>query len=150
MIGGDVTLTVFVLGNVIESIMSAAAGSGSKDDFPVLGAEHALFGIDQGLFVFGPQDEVVVVLVIDEVEFIHRREFGAFDIFHAELDEGKSGFGEKWSRFCLAAIAEPRRQAILQPEAKIVSGYELGMASYAGVLSESELKSVILYIQSLK
>jgi hypothetical protein len=51
-----------------------------------------------------------------------------------------------------SAIADEAylRQAILQPEAKIVSGYDLGMASYAGVLSESELKSVILYIQSLK
>jgi cytochrome c2 len=51
-----------------------------------------------------------------------------------------------------SAIADEAylRQAILQPEAQIVSGYELGMASYAGVLSESELKSVILYIQSLK
>jgi cytochrome c2 len=51
-----------------------------------------------------------------------------------------------------SAIADEAylRQAILQPEAKIVSGYELGMASYAGVLSESELKSVIFYIQSLK
>lgn len=51
-----------------------------------------------------------------------------------------------------SAIADEAylRQAILQPEAKIVSGYDLGMASYAGVLTESELKSVILYIQSLK
>ena len=91
--GGDVALAVFILGDVIESIMPATAGSGGEDDFPVLGAQHALFGIDQGLLVFGSQHKVVVVLVIDEVEFIHRRQLGALDIFDAKLDEGESCFG---------------------------------------------------------
>jgi mono/diheme cytochrome c family protein len=45
------------------------------------------------------------------------------------------------------------REAILEPAAKIVAGYEkngVGMPSYAGVLSDAQVESVILYIRSLK
>jgi glucose/arabinose dehydrogenase/mono/diheme cytochrome c family protein len=44
------------------------------------------------------------------------------------------------------------RQSILEPAAKIVEGYERGevsMPSYAGVLSESQVQSLILFIKSL-
>ena len=44
------------------------------------------------------------------------------------------------------------RQSILEPGAKIVEGYErgeVGMPSYAGVLSESQIQSLILFIKSL-
>jgi cytochrome c551/c552 len=40
--------------------------------------------------------------------------------------------------------------AILEPAKEIVEGYALGMGSYAGVLDEAELKSILLYIRSLK
>jgi cytochrome c2 len=45
------------------------------------------------------------------------------------------------------------RESILQPAAKVVSGYERGevsMPSYAGVLTDSQLDSLILFIKSLK
>jgi len=44
------------------------------------------------------------------------------------------------------------RQSILEPGAKIVEGYERGevsMPSYAGVLSDSQIESLILFIRSL-
>lgn len=52
------------------------------------------------------------------------------------------------------ATADDRylREAILEPSAKVVSGYErgeVGMPSYAGVLTDREIESIILYIKSL-
>jgi mono/diheme cytochrome c family protein len=44
------------------------------------------------------------------------------------------------------------RQSILEPNAKIVEGYERGevsMPSYAGVLSDSQIESIVLFIKSL-
>ena len=44
-------------------------------------------------------------------------------------------------------------EAILEPAAKIATGYErgeAGMPSYAGVLSQAQLDAIILYIKSLK
>lgn len=44
------------------------------------------------------------------------------------------------------------RQSILEPSAKIVEGYERGevsMPSYAGVLSDSQIESIVLFIKSL-
>jgi len=44
------------------------------------------------------------------------------------------------------------RQSILEPGAKIVEGYERGevsMPSYAGVLTDSQVQSLILFIRSL-
>ncbi len=41
-------------------------------------------------------------------------------------------------------------EAMLEPDKTIVEGYAVGMASYAGVLSDAELQSVILYIRTLK
>lgn len=41
-------------------------------------------------------------------------------------------------------------ESILKPDKVIVEGYELGMGSYAGVLGEDEIASIVLYIKSLK
>jgi len=45
------------------------------------------------------------------------------------------------------------RESILQPAAKVVSGYERGevsMPPYEGVLTDSQLDSLVLFIKSLK
>jgi hypothetical protein len=45
------------------------------------------------------------------------------------------------------------RESILEPSAKIVSGYERGesgMPSYKGVLTASQIESIILFIKTLK
>jgi glucose/arabinose dehydrogenase/cytochrome c2 len=45
------------------------------------------------------------------------------------------------------------RESILEPTAKVVTGFNrtgMGMPSFAGVLTEQQLESVILYIKSLK
>jgi cytochrome c2 len=45
------------------------------------------------------------------------------------------------------------RESILDPTAKVVQGFEksdAGMASYAGVLTESQIQALILYIKTLR
>ena len=45
------------------------------------------------------------------------------------------------------------RESILEPTAKVVTGFGrigMGMPSYAGVLTEQQLESVLLFIKSLK
>ena len=42
------------------------------------------------------------------------------------------------------------RESILNPGAKVVAGYEAGMPSFAGVLTDAQIDSVILYIKSLR
>jgi glucose/arabinose dehydrogenase/mono/diheme cytochrome c family protein len=45
------------------------------------------------------------------------------------------------------------REAILEPAAKLATGYErgeAGMPSYAGVLSQAQLDAIVLYIKSLR
>jgi cytochrome c2 len=42
------------------------------------------------------------------------------------------------------------RESILNPSAKVVSGYEAGMPSFAGVLTDAQIDSLILYIKSLR
>ena len=45
------------------------------------------------------------------------------------------------------------RESMLEPSAKVVSGYEkgeAGMPSYAGVLTDQQIESIILFIKSLK
>jgi glucose/arabinose dehydrogenase/mono/diheme cytochrome c family protein len=51
------------------------------------------------------------------------------------------------------ADADYLRQSILEPTARIVSGFDqsdAGMPSYGGVLTDAEIEALILYIQSLK
>jgi cytochrome c2 len=42
------------------------------------------------------------------------------------------------------------RESILNPSAKVVTGYEAAMPSFAGVLTDPQIESVILYIKSLR
>ena len=45
------------------------------------------------------------------------------------------------------------RESILEPGAKVVAGYErlgMGMPSFAGVLTDAQIESIILFIKSLK
>jgi mono/diheme cytochrome c family protein len=51
-----------------------------------------------------------------------------------------------------AAVADEDylRTAILDPDTEILEGYQVGMASYAGVLDDAQIDSLILYIQSLR
>ena len=42
------------------------------------------------------------------------------------------------------------RESILNPAAKVVAGYEPGMPSFAGVLTDAQIDSLILYIKSLR
>jgi mono/diheme cytochrome c family protein len=45
------------------------------------------------------------------------------------------------------------REAILDPGARVVSGYErtgMGMPSFAGVLTDAQIKSIVMYIKSLR
>jgi hypothetical protein len=44
------------------------------------------------------------------------------------------------------------RESMLQPSAKVVAGYERGevsMPSYAGVLTDQQIESLVLFIKSL-
>jgi cytochrome c2 len=41
-------------------------------------------------------------------------------------------------------------ESMLEPNKVIVKGYALGMGSYSGVLSESEIQSIVLFIRSLE
>jgi mono/diheme cytochrome c family protein len=44
-------------------------------------------------------------------------------------------------------------ESILQPTAKVVTGYErgeAGMPSYAGVLTDAQIESILLFIGTLK
>jgi mono/diheme cytochrome c family protein len=53
----------------------------------------------------------------------------------------------------VAADEDYLRESILQPSAKVVTGYERGesgMPSYAGVLTEPQIESIVLFIKSLK
>ena len=50
-------------------------------------------------------------------------------------------------------VAYQETRAPFEPSAKVVSGYErgeVGMPSYAGVLTDREIESIILFIKSLK
>lgn len=47
------------------------------------------------------------------------------------------------------ADEEYLRRAITEPAAQIVEGYQEGMPAYLGVLNDSEIESIILYIRSL-
>ncbi len=42
------------------------------------------------------------------------------------------------------------KESILNPGAKITRGYEIGMPNYSGILTDAQIESLVLYIQSLK
>lgn len=41
------------------------------------------------------------------------------------------------------------RESILEPSKKVVKGYNAEMPSYAGVLNDADMESIILYISTL-
>lgn len=69
--------------------------------------------------------------------------------------KGLYGGERTFGNSAVRAIADEAylRESILEPTAKIVSGYERGesgMPSYAGVLTDSQIESIIEFIKSLK
>jgi glucose/arabinose dehydrogenase/mono/diheme cytochrome c family protein len=69
--------------------------------------------------------------------------------------KGLFGSSRTYAKGVLRATADEAylREAILDPAAKVVTGYERGesgMPSYAGVLDDRQVESVILFIQTLK
>jgi mono/diheme cytochrome c family protein len=69
--------------------------------------------------------------------------------------KGLYGSERSYARGSLKAVADEAylREAILEPAAKITTGFErgeAGMPSYAGVLTQAQLDSIILFIKSLK
>ena len=53
----------------------------------------------------------------------------------------------------VTATTEYLRESILNPAAKVTKGYnpkDVGMPSYRGILPDSDIESLLLYIQSLK
>ncbi|MGH9374375.1 MAG: DUF6797 domain-containing protein, partial [Vicinamibacterales bacterium] len=69
--------------------------------------------------------------------------------------KGLYGSQRTYAKGVLRATADDAylREAILEPAAKIVSGYERGesgMPSYAGVLTDPQIESIILFIKTLK
>ena len=68
---------------------------------------------------------------------------------------GLYGAPRPYAKGALRALADDAylRESILQPAAKVVSGYErgeAGMPSYAGVLTDSQIESIILFIKTLR
>ena len=54
---------------------------------------------------------------------------------------------------CVTADEAYIRESILEPSAKVVPGFNrigMGMPSFAGVLTDQQLESVVLFIKSLK
>jgi glucose/arabinose dehydrogenase/mono/diheme cytochrome c family protein len=69
--------------------------------------------------------------------------------------KGLFGSSRTYAKGVLRTTADEAylRESILEPAAKVVSGYERGesgMPSYAGVLNDPQIESVILFIKSLK
>jgi cytochrome c oxidase subunit 2 len=42
------------------------------------------------------------------------------------------------------------RESILEPQAKVVAGYQPVMPTYQGILNDRELDALIAYLKSLK
>lgn len=69
--------------------------------------------------------------------------------------KGLFGSPRPYARGALRTTADDAylRESILDPVAKVVEGYEkgdVGMPSYAGVLSDAQVEAVLLFIKSLK
>jgi mono/diheme cytochrome c family protein len=69
--------------------------------------------------------------------------------------KGLYGSRRPYAKGALQAVADEAylRESILEPAAKVISGYErgdAGMPSYAGVLTDAQIESVILFIKSVK
>lgn len=69
--------------------------------------------------------------------------------------KGLYGAPRRYAKGVLTTAADDGylRESIVAPAAKIVAGYErgeAGMPSYAGVLNDSQIESILLFIKSLK
>ncbi|HWA87891.1 MAG TPA: DUF6797 domain-containing protein [Opitutus sp.] len=75
--------------------------------------------------------------------------------------DGSKTFGPTWKSLAgsMVELADGTRvradhaylkESIMTPNAKIVKGFEVGMPNYAGILTDSQVESLILYIKSLK
>ena len=69
--------------------------------------------------------------------------------------KGLFGSSRSYAKGVLRTTADEAylRESILEPAAKVVSGYERGesgMPSYAGVLNDRQIESLILFIKGLK
>jgi mono/diheme cytochrome c family protein len=69
--------------------------------------------------------------------------------------KGLYGSPRTYAKGVLTAVADEAylRESILAPAAKVVTGYErgeAGMPSYAGVLTDAQIESILLFIKSLK
>jgi glucose/arabinose dehydrogenase/cytochrome c2 len=69
--------------------------------------------------------------------------------------KGLYGSRRPYAKGALQAVADEAylRESILEPAVKVVSGYErgdAGMPSYAGVLTDSQVESLVLFIKTLK
>ena len=42
------------------------------------------------------------------------------------------------------------RESLMEPNKKVVKGFQVAMGSYAGILSDVEIDSVIMFIKELK
>jgi mono/diheme cytochrome c family protein len=84
---------------------------------------------------------------------------------HATTAGAPSGLGPTWkglygsartyAKGVLRATADDAylRESMLEPTAKVVTGYErgeAGMPSYAGVLNDAQIASIVLFIRSLQ
>ena len=75
--------------------MPVSIGSRRADQFPMSGAQAALFCLYQTVEVLVFENELVVKFRLDPGEFVHRGKLGPFDPGNAELDERKTGFAVK-------------------------------------------------------
>ena len=50
----------------------------------------------------------------------------------------------------MAADAAYIRESVLRPGARVVEGYDIGMPTFEGFLSESDIESIVQYLQSLQ
>ena len=74
-------------------------------------------------------------------------QMGGYLVLGAERDIAKGMKGK------LKADEAYLRESITNPSAKVVKGFEkfdTGMPIYAGILNDSQIESLILYIKSLK
>ena len=84
---------------------------------------------------------------------------------HAVTAGAPSGLGPSWkglygsqrsyAKGVLRVVADDAylRESILQPTAKVATGYErgeAGMPSYAGVLTDAQIESILLFIRTLR
>jgi hypothetical protein len=90
-----------------------------------------------------------------------RRLYEFFGCMACHSVDGSKSFGPGWKSLAGSVVrltdgSSVRadhaylKDSILNPNAKIVKGFENGMPNYSGILTDSQAESLILYIESLK